>query len=278
MEDFGWRPLLDVDNRIVITFWGSKGVGKTSLAFGAPGEKQVLSYDHKAMRVRRSPRFLKDRSIFVHDAVEYLDYAEDKYLASSDKTFQYSVWLMQQMLEKQTDWVIFDGGETLVKIVEMRMRHKFNFKVAQGISERSVWNYRNLDIKLIHDLAMQAARKGVIYTVQSVKDEIVVDGTLVKSVDSPRWTDVIMTETDVVVHAQSDPKTGKFHAVVTTSKDYTIPTGAVYDVTGRSFWDVINVGEKCPKCGSSIVQRGPIVQCVKYPDCKFVRKTVEVEV
>lgn len=273
MEDFDWAPLKDVDDRVVFTVWGQKGSGKTTIAFGAPGERTVLSFDRKAMRVRRGSRFTKDNGIVVHDVTQFIDFAEDKYTESADKTFQYTAWLLSEIPGRGgTDWVIFDGGETFIKLVEMRMRYKFGYKVAQGIPERSVWNYRNLDIKLAHDLALQAARKGVIYTVQSVKDELVVDGTLVKSVDSPRWTDVIMTETDVVVQARSDPETGRFYAHVTTSKEDGIPTGAVYDVTDSALWDALDEQAVCPECGSSLVDKGLLVQCVKYPSCKYFAK------
>lgn len=87
-------------------------------------------------------------------------------------------------------------------------------------------------IRQIHHKALKTAKKGLIYTCYTDKDEIVKDGEFVTKKDVPRWVDCIMYETDCVVKVEANrDKTGqRFHATVESSKAR-LPTGVRKDVT-----------------------------------------------
>ena len=123
---------------------------------------------------------------------------------------------------------------SLINEAEMVMRFSEGLRPAQGISNFNVWKIRRDLVADLHESACNAAKLGVIYTTYVDKDEVVLDGSLVTKKDVPRWFDVIMEQTDVVIRTFSktdNSGTMKFFASVETSKIPQIKTGRTVDVT-----------------------------------------------
>ncbi len=93
----------------VYTIYGKKGVGKTTLAMSFEGDKHVLSFDRKSLRVKTG-MYLDKKEIHVYDAIKYLEPGEKTYTETANKTFEYAMHILDSITE--TDWIIIDGLET----------------------------------------------------------------------------------------------------------------------------------------------------------------------
>jgi hypothetical protein len=231
----------------IFSIYGQKNDGKTTISYGVPnvGDKVlVFSFDKKSVRPKDAP-YIKDGNleIKVIDAIRYVDQSnEQKYLDSSVITHKFVLSILEQSTERfAPDWVMFDGTERMAGIMEIVMRAKNNLKPYQGIANRSLWRERKQYLDDIHKKATEIAKKGVIYTMYSQKDEIIDEGAVTKKVDIPKWIGSIMEETDVVIHAEVKSENGgrKFYAHVEGSKIPEKYPDGVYDVTGKRVRDVI---------------------------------------
>lgn len=225
------------DNKFVYSITARKGDGKTTFAYNEkyfPGTVLVLSFDRKSLRPAKLYEY--PERIKVFDAIKFLSYEKDNFIESNEKTFRYLKWLIEHKFkELEPDWIVFDETETMTQIAEMVMRGRNKLNPFQGTANRNVWKERKLLLKELHVPALKLAKKGIIYTMYLEKDEIIDEGTLMTKSDIPKWTGIIMTETDIVIKVlrKVDKKTGVgFFAEVLTSKDNDImKDGSIIDIT-----------------------------------------------
>jgi len=221
--DFSEDEGMSID---VYMIYGHKGVGKTFLALSIGDDESsfdCLSLDRKTRPI--ADLYIEElgkRDIRVIDGRQHLNYTSPEAdLKSSEKTFRFLIATLKAFAENERpDYILIDALEELSRICEMTMRSRNGLMPYQGITNRNLWKERRLYIKQLHDEACNAAKKGVIYTTYSKKDEIIEEGTLIKKEDVPSWLDVIMLETDIVIHAWTRIVKGftKFMGHCVTSK------------------------------------------------------------
>ncbi len=196
--------------KLVITGHGEKGAGKTTGIFlittgrmgGFPaGKTNVISFDNKS-KITAEQYFPND-NITVWDGKQH--YREDPSLCthSGMKTYKYIQGLLQDWNKKpesRPDWIVFDGFTIMAVILEMAMRYKHNLQPSEGVANRNVWKDRARFVQDLHNLACRTAKYGVAYTTYTDKPNIVEDGTVITKGDQPKYIDVVMQETDVVLH------------------------------------------------------------------------------
>lgn len=246
--EFNFNDYEDVEEKKeIFSVYGHKNDGKTTISYGIPEEGDkvlVFSFDNKSKRPTEAEYIKKGNlTIYVVNAIQFIDASkDDKYLASNAKTLRFIVEMLKQAKEEfGPDWVMFDGTENMSRVAEMAMRFKNNLKPYQGIANRTLWTERKQYLADIHRKAVNVSKKGVIYTMYSQKDEIIIDGNTEKKTDVPRWVGSIMEETDVTIKAVVKQEGGKrvFRAQVDGSKLPDKYTDGIYDVTGKRFRDVV---------------------------------------
>ncbi len=244
--------------KIVFTIHGHKGAGKTYGAFAITtgriggfqaGRTVALSFDKKT-KITKDQWFSQD-NIIVHDGKKYYVKAPpDMRVKSGYISYLYMQQLLDIEAKNNPDWIIFDGFTDYTEILEMYMRYINGLKATQGFANRNIWKDRGSAIQDLHDRAMKAAKVGVIYVTYSDKDEIVLEGEVVTKADVPKYIDVVMKETDVVLKAtKAKGKDGDLfylHVETTKYKQYlgtdgkmmpiidgiTLQQGRTYNVTG----------------------------------------------
>lgn len=222
--------------------YGEKGDGKTTLALGFPGTIAALSFDRKTVLIKNN-LYNKDKRIKVFDCIKFLDEEPSEYTRTARLTYEYVVHVLDTLKQNyagKIDWILVDGTEILTKIAEQTMRFNNEIGPFQGIKNMNVWKERNLMIRRVYKKAMDCVNCGVIFTTYCDKDEIIEDGTVVAKKDIPKWVDVILWESDVVVKSYSkfEKDLGKrFYMQVDSSKiPSKIKTGTVKDVTGKGIF------------------------------------------
>ncbi len=239
------------EGKIAIMDYGLKGEGKTTIALGSvtitkQGDAPTvfaISLDRQTAPIKRRV-FQNDSRIKVFDVISEVNYSSPaQYLSSSEEAFNYIQDLIRDVIKPaKPDFIIIDGSEILQKICEMVMRSRNNLMPFQGISNLNLWKERQMYLRQIHNLAMEAAAKGVIYTAYVEKDEIIEDGNFKSKKDHPKWIDVIMMETSLVIRAKTERgNDGQLHFIAYVESSKTnIPTGLTADVTGienmTKFW------------------------------------------
>ncbi len=215
--------------------YGLKGSGKTYLALSPPGKIACLSFDKKSLPIKQYS-FDNDSRIKVYDAIALMNYGSPEgWTESADRTFKRLNLLISKIAEWEPDWVVVDGSEILQRICEMTMRYRNNLMAFQGVANRNLWKERRMYIRQIHDRCFDAAKKGVVYTTYTAKDEIVREGEFIVKDDLPKWIDCIMWQTDTVIRTRSiQEKSGrKFYATIESSKYPPFKTGRETDVTDK---------------------------------------------
>ena len=194
--------------KLIITTHGEKGAGKTTGIFlittgrigGFPsGKTNVISFDNKT-KITKEQYFPTD-DITVWNGK--LHYREDPDICTKSGmiSYKYIQKLLLSWKADQPDWIVFDGFTIMSVILEMAMRFKHGLQPSQGIANLNVWKDRARFIQDLHNLACKVAKYGVAYTTYSEKNEIVEAGTTISKTDVPKYIDVIMQETDVVLHS-----------------------------------------------------------------------------
>lgn len=222
-------------SREVYTIFGNKGEGKTAFSLNPkffPGNIVAISFDYKTIKIKTN-FYNNDKRIKVHDGKKYYNEDIDKLLKSSTLTYKYILALLDSYKEKEPDWILIDGLEILVKISEFAMRDRENLRPFQGIANMNVWKVRKLILSAIHSKAMQIAKKGVIYTTYSEKNTIIEDGIVIKQKDMPHYMDIVLYETDTVIHVYNiiKEKEIRFLYKVLNSKTAKFKTGEEKDIT-----------------------------------------------
>ena len=237
----------ELPHKMVITIYGEKGDGKTTFAEGLGGRIVVLSFDRKSS----APKVYyhnNDPNIIVYDCVKYWNRDTDKILESSAFTWEYVKAILERLREEQNkpDWIVIDGIEIFQKIAEFVMRHRHGLSPYQGVANMNLWKERNDILENLHRLAFDVAKKGVVYTTYTDQKELIEDGTVVVRKNVPRYLDVVMWETDIVLYIEKKfddrNKLVEFWLRCDSSKfPLVIKTGAYINITNKKAKDVLNL-------------------------------------
>ena len=237
-----------MNSKKIITVYGHKNDSKTTTAIGVSqkGEKvAILSFDMKSDRPLDLD-FIKNSGVDIKafNAILYLDKSTPElYQTTSEKTYVYVLKLLEAIKNKfNPDWIIIDGSEFLNKILEQVMRKRNGVMPYQGIANINIWKERTQYIDDIHNQALNAASKGIIYTTYVSKDSVIKDGQVIQQKDMPKWLGDVMSQTDVIIRVVSNYDKGKseYKAIIESSKfprEY--PPGE-YVITGKRIYDVLH--------------------------------------
>jgi len=251
--------------KIVITIYSHKGHGKTDGALSFPGSICVISFDHKTVPVaqkRYRNRYVdpasfksldeliqyvsqKNDYILVWNGKRYWDESSpDAKLKSAEVSFNYLLKVLAVVEKLKPDWVVIDGTEIFHEIAEMLMRYRNGLAPFQGISNRNLWKERKMYMRQIHNTALNAAKRGVIYTLYPQNHNIkVVDGEVVESDEIPKWIDIVLYETDTVIKIFQKWSEGarRFYARVESNKSPVLDLieGMDIDITDKKLYDEI---------------------------------------
>jgi len=235
-DEFVYEESVNLKGNLTIVIYGLKGSGKTTLGLSFPGKIGILTFDNKTQPIAFNIYPKKDIERFhIVDAVKYYSRTRDDILISSVRTFNYVKKILKYWEKEkfEIDWILFDGLEVLIEIAEMVMRHENNLGYRQGFANTNIWKDRRINLDEIYQLALSVAKKGVIYTTYTSKDEVVENGQFITKKDIPKYFDVIMRDTDVVLRTYSEFKNGKseFKCEVDSSKIKSFRTGEIIDIT-----------------------------------------------
>jgi hypothetical protein len=222
-----------VGPQVVIVVFGDKGAGKTYSTFSLDGTIFCLSFDKKSLAVKVNS-YKNDQRIKVFDVIKYWDESNAQTLLdTSVLTFEYTLKILEVARKEQPDWVVIDGLEVEQQICEMTMRARNNIQPFAGFPNRNLWKERNMYMRQIHNLAMSACKKGLIYTTYLQNEPEYKNGEIVNTTPVPKWADIVHRESDVVirVYAEQEKMGRKFYAIVESSKSPLFVTGMRADIT-----------------------------------------------
>lgn len=241
--------IMDSSNsKKVITVYGHKNDAKTTTAIGMAknGEKvAILSFDMKSDRPL-DLEFVKKGNIDVkvYNAILYLDKSTPElYQATAEKTYIFVLKLLEGIKNKfKPDWVIIDGSEFLNKILEQVMRKRNGVMPYQGIANQNIWKERTQYIDDVHNQALAASKKGIMYTTYVAKDSVIKDGNIIQQKDMPKWLGDVMSQTDIIIRVVTEITNGKteYRAIIESSKFPREYPPKEYVITDRRLYDVIN--------------------------------------
>jgi len=224
----------------IVTIYSHKGHGKTDAALSFPGKICAISFDRKTKSValKRYP----NKEIHVWDGCKYYDESSPELkIQSADTDFTYLNILLDKVIRSHNpDWIVIDCTEVLHEICEMVMRYRNGLMPFQGIANRNLWKERKMYLRQIHNLATSIAKKGVIYTLYPGENDIkIVDGEIVDRTEIPKWIDIVMRETDIVIKIERMIEEGVVHVYATVeSNKSTIPFKNMrVDITNKYCYD-----------------------------------------
>jgi len=224
----------DVSDKAVFTLYGAKGSGKTAVGESFPGEIAVLSFDFKSAAIKKH-LYKDDKRIHVYNVMKYSNSSSPMAkLSSSEAVFNYILALLEKFeKEDNIDWIMIDGIEVFQRQCEFLMRYRNGIAAYAGIANRNLWKERRQYLQETHRASLVAAKKGVIYTTYTDKHEVIEDGQFIVKEDIPKWVDVVMMETDVVVKTSIGTigKEKRFFAEVESSKYHLVKDRVKHDVT-----------------------------------------------
>jgi hypothetical protein len=227
--------------KIVVTIAGEKGDGKTTTALSFPGKIAAITLDRKTGLIKD---WMKADNVDVYNGVRY--YSEDSsdegtIVGAGNTTYNYIHALLSKLQEEgKYDWIVIDGLEILHQICEQVMRFKHKLGPTDGFANLNWWKERRMFLRSIHNKALNTARRGIIYTtyLEFVTD-VVDNEKTVSGKKHPKWVDVVLLETDIVLHAYSKEELTKkkYFVKVISSKRPTFikDVGVQIDVTGPNF-------------------------------------------
>src|SRR3990167_1948211 len=232
------------NGKVVFTIWGRKGDAKTSTALGFPGTLACLSFDGKTNIIKKT-MFNDDDRIRVYDALKYDERGLEKRLDSAVRTKEYLAFLLDNISKNPPDFILIDGVETFTRIMENVMRKKSNLGPISGVPTNN-WKMRKALVDSFHLRCFNIAKKGVIYTTypnDSTRNEIVQEGTVITRKELPKYTDLIIEQTDVVIRVTNDYDSKSSSSSIKLRCDSSkypsiIRTGTAIDITGKKVSDV----------------------------------------
>jgi len=232
--DVSEEPASNGGGKLVIGIYGHKGHSKTATAFSLPGTIACISMDKMSAQIRDG-MYRGDKRLRVYDGTRYLDESDPRiFLESSDRSFKYILTLIEEIAKNPPDWLVIDGSEIESQICEMRMRNRNNLTMSSGV-EWQLWKERALYLRQIHRKAISVCKRGLVYTMYVDKEEIIKDGETYQKIDRPKWTDILLRETSIVIHVTSEAdKIGRhFYAEIESSKSTEFKTGVKMEITNR---------------------------------------------
>ena len=243
----------------VITIYGNKGDGKTTVGQFFGDSQVSISFDSKTEEVRRNSKF--GDNILVFDGTRYLDKTSpEAWTESAERTWRYINKLLDRIpdidagkeesapnlsiAEKgdmrdyasgNPDWFMVDAGEVFEQIAEMTMRYRNGLKAFEGFPNKNLWKERRMYLDQLVRKCLRKARKGLIWTSYVRQEEVIEKGEFVTKKDAPKWIDVVLLETDVVIRVErSSGKNGQvFYVTVESSKWTRIPETGKVDITNK---------------------------------------------
>ncbi len=219
--------------KTVVTVYGLKGEGKTTVAMNFSGEILCISFDRKSMRIK--PMVPSPERIHVFDLMKYVDYTDtEKYGRALVVVFEETLRLLKGY-NRPVDWVIIDGTDELARIAEAVMRYTYGLSMVDGVKNPSVWKYRRFILKQIHNAALTLARRGVIYTTYVDKEQTIEGQQIINSKDVPKWLDVIMLETDYVLRVRVEA--GRYTLIIESGKG--VKSQRKWDITDEKIREAI---------------------------------------
>jgi len=217
--------------KTITTIYGNKGGGKTTVGFlltqgflGLPGGKTAaISFDDKT-KITKEQLFPKE-DITVYDGKRYFNEDPKQITKSGYISYKYLIAILDS-IDYEPDWIMFDGLTILSLMLEQAMRFQNNLRPTQGVANFNVWKDRKFMLQALHNLAVRKAKYGVIYTTYSEKNKIITDGNMVTEEDVPIYIDIIMQETDIVMHSSKlKGKNGNMFYYTVDSTKYRNYTG-----------------------------------------------------
>lgn len=229
--------------KYVIVIAGDKGVGKTVNALSLPGTIAVLSFDHKSLPIKIH-FYNNDPRIHVFNVRKYFQpYSRELLLKSAYITYLYTLKVLDYVSrELKPDWIVLDNMELAVDLCEMVMRYQYGYDPYQGIRELTRWKLRKRLLETLIDKSYNIARRGIVATVFTDYEEIIVDGEVTQRKKVPKWVEHLVFIADIIVMLEKADKTRKFYATVLSSKyDNILPTGTTFDVTDKPLFKQIKL-------------------------------------
>jgi hypothetical protein len=247
----------------MVSVFGYKGAGKTYNALGLCRKEQkilLVSFDGVSGIV--ASQFFPEFDITVYNAIKnptvvpITDAGKTYFIESVDNGFnnlQELINFLVSLENKSYDVVIFDGLNFAERLSEAYMRKVKGLRFDENFSDFNNWKIRNSQLNGLFVLAKQKTKDIVIHTVyveeHPTKKE---GGSVISSVEMPNYVKDITALTVVEIRIdrvdeQTRMPTGEFRkdrrwkASIFSSKIKSIPTGAVYDVTGKLLSDVIKL-------------------------------------
>lgn len=217
----------------VISISGDKGDGKTVELMRLQGKIAIINFDNKAPIIKQN-MYANAENISVFDGTKYFNELPEAITETANVTIDYLNQLLDHLKDKGYDWVAFDSLESLSQLSEMAMRYRNGLKYSQGIPNPGVWKERKLIIRGLHRKALNAAKKGLVYTTYFLLDEEIKDGTVTNRKKVPKFADIVLEEVDIVIKVYSETIQGKkkfFREIISSKDDGMFKTGTVLDVT-----------------------------------------------
>ena len=225
------------DDKQIITIFGGKGIGKTTMAMQFPDSIAAISLDRKTQRIAKQ---YPDRNIRTFDGRAYFIYDKDNFTKSSSNTLEYLHAILDKLdsnEDERPDWILLDAMEYMIMFCEGKMRHDNRIGPFEAFGKNpALWRERNTNFRMWHDHALNVARRGLIYTGYYAFESG--ENSVYKV---PKWTDVVQSETDIVIHcvAREDESEegGMLHeaSVISSKTPLFLKTGAKYDMHENNF-------------------------------------------
>ena len=225
-----------------IMILGKKGSGKTTLGFSLPGNILGITFEKRGNITKPWTKLFSCNPRFqLFGVSEYINRGNTMaYRDGSNKIYTKVVHLLGRAiaLEDKFDWVMIDGLQVTQKVSTQRMMALNSLGAFDNLPTKFLrkWGERTLYLEnMVIDLAVHAAKKGVIITSQ---DEVHKAMFLTKeqedsgmkiediAIKQPAWKDKVRDDMDTVIYTDMIEKvlgpgrsSIKRYATVSTNKN-----------------------------------------------------------
>ncbi len=246
----------------IISVFGYKGAGKTynSIGLCRPDQK-ILAVSFDGVTEIIAKEFFPDYKITVYNAVKYprfewTDSPEGGYWVESveagyknlDELSNY----LNSLKKDEFDVILFDGLNFAEKLAEAYMRYKKGLKYDEKFADLNNWKLRNSQLNGIILTAQRKAKDFVIYTVYLEEHPITREaGQVMTSIEMPNYVkdvtslaviEIKIESKDVQTKTQGTTVSKRhFFATIWSSKLKSVPTGEVYDITGKKLSEFVKL-------------------------------------